>query len=457
MTVLWFFSEFRRPVINEFHARKLVGVLLFAIMAASTARGQGVVPTSDRPEPNPAWIYVGPSLNLQSGYNSVPFAGAQFDVLLRKAMLEHMHHIGGMAPTLAESDVFFYSYYKCSGVTCSFMLNIGIARPGFEYWNYRQNGGGNVAIANVDTTEPQFLNKAAETLADKLELYRIQAEKDRAEQELRAAKEAQRKEDRARRHSEYVAQEQRARQQMAKYNETSSRQATHHVSVADESKRADVSDATTFQIFLGLRPSTVISRCGRPTSDKMETRTRPVSSTIRTLIYSTPRYGQVTTRFMTLSPTPTADNLSFSGLQLEMAGGTRSLIPAEPNDRKLILGVLPCLIPATSSAAGTAPATEATLPLSMPGQPQTELTSCPIGSRHPGPELQTTNGKQRLAFRAECILDSPTVKVYSDCPGRFAFDRPGRCIAELDKCPVGWDDIWVNDGRSMWCFADEQK
>jgi hypothetical protein len=143
---------------------------------------------------------------------------------------------------------------------------------------------------------------------------------------------AQQKEDRARRHREYIEKEGQARQGMRKYNE-------------EPSKPTIVSDATAFQTFLGLRPSTVISRCGQPTEDKAETRSQPIRNTVRTLVYPTQRYGPVVAHFMTLSPAPTVDSLTFSELLIRTTGGSRSLIPAEPNDRKLIIEVLPCLVP----------------------------------------------------------------------------------------------------------------
>jgi hypothetical protein len=81
-----------------------------------------------------------------------------------------------------------------------------------------------------------------------------------------------------------------------------------------------------------------------------------------------------------------------------------------------------------------------------------DLIACPPGSQHPKPELQTLNGRQRLAFRAECSLDNAGIKSDSDCPDRYSFDKPGRCVASADKCPSGWDDVWDDDGRYMWCF-----
>jgi hypothetical protein len=103
-------------------------------------------------------------------------------------------------------------------------------------------------------------------------------------------------------------------------------------------------------IFRDLRPSTVISRCGRPIEDKVETRSQPFRMIVRTLVYSTRRYGQVDAQFVTLSPTlaptPTVD-IPFLGLLIRTAGGSQSL-GAKPDDRKLIIDILPCLVPDAS-------------------------------------------------------------------------------------------------------------
>jgi hypothetical protein len=70
-----------------------------------------------------------------------------------------------------------------------------------------------------------------------------------------------------------------------------------------------------------------------------------VAATVRTLVYSSPNSGRVLAHFLTLSPKPTADNLTFIDMLIHTAGGTRSLLAADPNERKLMLQILPCLIP----------------------------------------------------------------------------------------------------------------
>lgn len=92
-----------------------------------------------------------------------------------------------------------------------------------------------------------------------MELYRLDAEKRRAAQARYESEAQRRKEERDSRHRQYIEKETQAKQEMAKYNEAIKRQAEQQqtVGLAGVSNPADVSDATAFQIFLGLRPTRV--------------------------------------------------------------------------------------------------------------------------------------------------------------------------------------------------------
>lgn len=449
---------------------KLSILLVLSTLVFSAALAQTDSASSDK-QPTAVWIFIQPSRDMSyvsdnfGGLNgshfvpdAAPFKSSDFDQLLRKSVSERMHNVAGITMSPNEADVVFSSAdYNCAGATCNFKINIAngaIAKRGFEYWNFPKPSGGTMAAASFDKNQPGFLKKAAESLADQMEAYRLEAEKRRAMQERYQVQAERRKEARDLRHRQYIARETAARQQKAQYNEATMRQLQQQSFHSDQtSKAVDVSDAAAFQIFLGLRPANLISRCGQPISDNFEKRLQPVRSAVRTLVYSTSSYGRATVHFITLSPTPTPDNLSFSELLVQIAGSTRSLIPAEPNDRKLILQILPCLVPTSSAAIKSRrPNIEpSSSSVSATTQQPDELSNCPAGSQHPNPESESSNGRQQLAFRAVCVLNSATIKTYSDCPTRFSFDRAGRCIAELDKCPAGWEDHWDDDGRTMWC------
>jgi len=126
-------------------------------------------------------------------------------------------------------------------------------------------------------------------------------------------------------------------------------------------------DSTLFYIFLHLHSGTVISRCGRPIEDKVETRSQPVRAMVRTMVYPTRRYGPVVAHFITLSPTPTADDLTFSDLLIQTTGGNRDVSAATPDDRKLIVDILPCLVPAATPVPTTV-----TSPAERPASPDAQ-------------------------------------------------------------------------------------
>jgi hypothetical protein len=97
--------------------------------------------------------------------------------------------------------------------------------------------------------------------------------------------------------------------------------------------------------FIGLHPSAVISRCGRPLEDKTGNSSLLQTAKVRLLRYPTQRYGPVVVRFISLSPTPADDNLAFAGL----TRGNQELLPAK-GDGKLIIDILPCLVAAATPA-----------------------------------------------------------------------------------------------------------
>ena len=87
-----------------------------------------------------------------------------------------------------------------------------------------------MAAARVDKSQPGFLKKAAESLADQMETYRSGCGETRRSQERYQVRAEQRKEERDRRHRQYIDKETAARQQRAQYNEAIRRQVQQQVS-----------------------------------------------------------------------------------------------------------------------------------------------------------------------------------------------------------------------------------